>query len=105
MKVRAVASITGQKGSIVQCRLSSRPLEMSLCAQILIVCTTVSVLLEMMVLNCHRYQLLRQSNRLVMAPGTFLRTERFGQFTQVVRFVFLCSGKPRCGTEIRGLTI
>ena len=53
-KVPAVVSITGQKGAIVQCGPSRRLLEMSLCAQILTVCTTVLVLLEMMVLNCHR---------------------------------------------------
>jgi hypothetical protein len=104
-KVPAVVSITGQKGAIVQCGPSRRLLEMSLCAQILTVCTTVLVLLEMMVLNCHRCQPLQRSNRMVMATGTFLRTKKFGLLTQVVRFAFPFSGKPKCGTEIRGLTI
>ena len=62
---------------------------------ILIVCTTVSVLLEMMVLKCHRCQPLQQSNRVVMATGPFLRKERFGQTypSRAIRFSVLLESR------------
>ena len=55
--------------------------------------------------NCHRYQLRQRSSQMALATGPFLRTEKCAPRTQAMRFGFPYSGKPKFGTENRGLKV